>query len=355
MLPHLKYTKLSAIALSNSIKIPPNSAREILAQALGYETWDRYVDIANAREAEPLDKYLSPDIADHRTGLFAENLSVILGLRSSISEQIVKSISPFTGAEPKPYRVDVEQSEDENDINLNDLFELGGGNEAMLDLLHRMAEMNPELESLKEITDFGDFQNRMRLSHPMNPGSYYDALLNLTNWTLDDTLYEEDYTYLEASFHLVSSKDGVSYPVYLVSLTASPGDNNDDVFDEVKGHITNFKGRALLLFRHPCFKVFGEKTYAVIGSFYNGKTWTWTLLTSDDPEIQSEKIGPENYDLETPVLDSSMQVKEEQGFLSHIVYHLVVDGHVDHEKDKLKLPQEMLTSKGIGGWNSYIF
>lgn len=353
MLPPIKHTKLSAIALSNSIKIPPNTAREVLAQALEHETWDRYVNVANVREPELLDKHLSPDVANHRTGLFTENLSIILGLRISVAEQLVRSISPFTGAKPKAYRVDIVK--DEDSLNIKDLFELSGGNEGMLDALHRMADINPELESFKDITDIDDFQNKMRISHPMNPGSYYDALANLTNWELDDTYYEEDYTFLEASFHLLSQKDGVNYPVYLVSLTASPGDNNDKVFDGIKEHIANFKGRALLLFRHPCFKVINENTYAVIGSFYNGKAWSWTLLTGDDPEIQSENITPENYDLETPALDSSMQVPKEQGFSSHIVYQAVVNGRVDPETDRLELPKETMTTTGIGGWSLYIF
>jgi hypothetical protein len=355
MLPTIKLSKLSAIALSKSIKITPNSAREILAQALEHETWDRYVSIANVRETESLDEHLSPDIANHRTGVFAENLSAILGIRTSIAEQLAKSISPFTGAKPKAYRVDIEQYEDEDSINMQDLFELSGGDDGILDVLHRMADNNPELESLKDITDIGDFQNSMRISHPMNPGAHYDALANLTNWELEDAYYEEDYTYLEASFHLVSSKDGVTYPVYLVSLTACPGDNNDTLFDEIKEHIANYKGRALLLFRHPCFKEINENTYAVIGTFYNGKAWSWTLLTGDDPEIQSMNITPENYDLETPVLDSSMQVTKEQGCPSHIVYQSVVDGRVDPETERLELPKESMTTTGIGGWKSYIF
>lgn len=355
MLPPIKYTKLSAIALSNSIKILPNTAREILAQALEHETWDRYVNIANVREPELLDKHLSSDIANHRTGVFTENLSDILGLHTSVAEQLVNSISPFTGAKPKPYRVDIEQDEHEGGINIKDLYDSIGGDDGMLDALHRIADTNPELESLKDITDINEFQERMRISHPMNPGAYYDVLENLTNWQLDDTYYEEEYTYLEESFHLVSQKDDVSYPVYLVSLTASPGDNNDKIFAEIKDVIASYKGRALILFRHPCFKEIKDNTYAVIGAFYNGKAWSWTLLTDDDPEIQSDKITPENYDLETPVLDSSMKVPTEQGCPSHIVYQAVVNGHVDPETDRLVIPKDRMTTTGIGGWNSYIF
>lgn len=355
MLPTIKLSKLSAIALSKSIKVTPDSAREILAQALEHETWTRYVSIANVREPELLDEHLSPDIANHRTCVFAENLSEIIGVRTSVAEQLAKSISPFTGTRPKAYRVDIAQEENEDSINMQDLFELSGGDDGMLDTLHRLAEINPELESLKDIADIGEFQDRMRISHPMDPALYYDALANLTSWELDDTFYEEDYTYLEASFHLVSQNDSVSYPVYLVSLIASPGDNNDNLFAEVKEYVANYKGRSLILFRLPCFKVINGITYAVIGSFYNGKAWTWTLLTGDDPEIQSEKITPENYDLETPSLDSSMQVTEEQGFPSHIVYQSVVQGRVDPKTERLELPKESMTTTGIGGWNSYIF
>lgn len=355
MLPAIKLSKLSAVALSKSIKVTPNAAREILAQALEHETWTRYVSIANDREPELLDEHLSSDIANHRTYVFAENLSAIIGVRTSVAEQLAKSISPFTGTKPKAYRVDIEQEENEDSINMQDLFELSCADDAMLDALHRMADISPELESLKSITDIGEFQDRMRISHPMNPGSYYDALANLTDWELDDTYYEEEYAFLEESFHLVSQKDGVSYPVYLISLTASPGDNNDKLFDEIKEQIANYKGRALVLFRHPCFKEIKDSTYAVIGAFYNGKAWTWTLLTGDDPEIQSEKISPENYDLESPTLDSSMKVTTEQGFSSHIVYQSVVNGRVDPETDRLELPKETITTTGIGGWNSYIF
>ena len=356
MLPALKYAKLSAIALSNSLKLPPDIARGHLAQALEYETWHRYVELANTNTPEKYDFELSPDIANHRLGLFSANLFEMFDISKTAAASLAKAINPFSGLKPKPYRIDLKEFEGDHDgIDLGSMLEMAGGKDSMLDMLHSMADLNPELESLKDITNIDDFQKSMRISHPMNPGAYYDALTELTNWELDDSLYEEEYTYLESSFHLVSPEDGVNYPVYLVSLSSSPGDSGDELFDEIKDIIEGFGGRALVLFRLPVFKKLNDKTFVVVGTFFNGKEWAWTLLTETDPETQSKQILPENFDLESPVPNQDFSVKKDKGFEKHVIYQAVVSGKVDHEKGTVEMPKKISTLSGVGGWQSYMF
>lgn len=356
MLPNLKHAKLSANALSESLKIKPNAAREYLAQALEYETWDRYVEAINKNKPEEIDANLSPDIANHRLGLFAQNLEDIFDIHQVVASNLAATINPFSGGKPKPYRIDIEDDEDDSDsLNMHDLFEMGGGEEGMLDFIHKMAEDVPELESLKHITDVKDFQNKLRISHPIEPADYYNALANVTTWNIDDTFYEEDYSYLDASFHLVSPFDDVSYPVYLVSLCASPGDTNDKVFEQIKEVIGNYKGRGLILFKGPIFKKLNDDTFVVIGTFFNGKSWSWTLLTDDDPETQSKEILADNYDLESPIPNSKFSVKERDNFPNHVVYQFIAQGGGDQTTDTIKIPNEFVTVGGVGGWSSMLF
>jgi hypothetical protein len=354
MNPSLNNATLSALALSHSLKIPEDQSRELLAQALEHETWARFADLSNKNQVEKLDSELSPDIANDRLGRFANSLSELFELHPTTAKELARAINPFSINKPKPYRVEI-KSEGGDSLNLKDLMDMAGGNEGMLDMIHKLAETSPELAKLKNITNLGDFQNSMRNSHPISPRDYYDALKNLTNWQLDDTFYEEEYTYLDESFHLVSPKDGTSYPVYLISLSAAPGDSNDDVFEEIKVEIAKYGSRALLLFRHPIHKDIKGSTFAVIGKFFDRNEWSWTLLTEVDPETQASIISFENFDLESPVLDSSMASSIQQGMPSHVAYQAIVSGHVDYEKGRLKMPKDIVTTTGVGGWCSYIF
>lgn len=356
MLPTLKNAKLCVKALSSSLKIPESSARQFLAQALEYETWDGFVSQFNNKSPELLDSMLSPDLANHRLGLFSENLMNIFDLHSSTADDLAKAINPFSENKPKAYRIDkIERDIDDKSINLKDMFDMAGGDDGMLEFLHQMGDSDPELEFLKEFDDVGDFQDRMRISHPLNPGSYYDCLENITSWLLDDSCYEEEYEYLSESFHLVSPYDGVSYPVYLVSLTATPGDSNDEMFASIKNEISGYSGRSLILFRHPIHKELNGTVFSVIGCFYNGVDWSWTLLTSDDPETQSKKITPDNFDLESPVPTKSFGVTDYEGVRADIVYQSVVSGRVDAESQQIKLPSDVMTIGGTGGWQGYMF
>jgi hypothetical protein len=354
MNPSLKNATLSALALSHSLKIPEDQSRELLAQALQHETWARYAELSYKHPVEKLDSELSADIANDRLRRFAKNLSELFELHHSTANELARAINPFSINKPKPYRIEI-KPESKDSLNLKDMMDMAGGNEGMLDMIHKLAETSPELANLKNITNIDDFQNSMRISHPMCPGDYYDALKNLTSWELDDTFYEEEYTYLDQSFHLVSTKDGTSYPVYLISLSAAPGDSNDDVFEEIKGEIAKYGSRALLLFRHPVHKEIKGTTFAVIGTFFDKKAWSWTLLTGIDPETQASTISFKNFDLESPVLDSSMASPTQQGMPSHVAYQAIVSGHVDYAEGRLKMPKDVVTTTGVGGWCSYIF
>jgi hypothetical protein len=360
MLPQIKKARLSALALSASLKIKEDASREFFAQAIEHETWAGFIALANKKQSsEALDNELSPDIANNRLGQFANNLSMILELHHTTAKTLAAAINPFSQKKPKPYRIDTRidkhASDDKDSLNVFEMMDSAGGEEAMLAMLHEIGNKNPELAKLKDITDFNDFANRMRISHPMEPGVYYDCIDNLTNWELNDTFYEEEYSYLKESFHLVSSFDGVSYPVYLVSLTAVPGDSGDEIFDEIKQIIGKKGERALLLFRHPSYKELNGTTFAVIGAFYDKKRWCWTLLAKDDPETQAKRITPENFDLESPVLDSNLGVFKSQGVSAHIIYQGFVCGHLDPETGTLKLPKKCITTTGVSGWCSSIY
>jgi len=355
MVPILKYAKLSSVALSASLKIDKGKSRQYIAQALGYETWGSYVKKANSCPPDLTDDSLSPDIANHRLGVFTQNLMDVLQLDEQRTSELAKSISPFTGIKPKAYRVDVSSNDDKDSINLSPLFDSAGGKDGMLDFIHQMAESHPELAMLKDIDNSDDFMNRMRISTPMDPAVFYDFLQNFMPWELDDSMYEEEYTYLEESFHIESSIDGVSYPVFIVSLCGVPGDSNDSLMDEIKDIIGSYGGRALVLFRMPAFKEIKGVTYAVIGSFFNGKDWSWTLLVDEDPEIQAKSVLASNFDLESPVLGKRYEVMDIDGCPGHIVYQSFVNGGLDTETGKLSIPNKASSVAGIGGWESYIF
>jgi len=353
MLPPLKFAKLSAVALSDSLKISKHLGRQYITQALEFETWDRYVSKSASQPPDEFDDKLSPDIANNRLGAFTENLANIIGLNEMISSELAKSITPFSGRKPKAYRVDKDMLiKDDESIDLHEMMEMAGGKEGMRDFLNSIAESDPSLAHFKDM-DIDDFENRMRISHPMNPGCFYDFLENFTDWELDDTFYEEDYEYLEASFHLVSSFDGVSYPVYLLSCSGVPGDSNDSLFENIKCNLA-VGGRALILFRLPIYKELNGVTYAVIGTFYNGSNWSWTLLMEDDPEAQSKVITAKNFDLESPIPDKKYGVMDIQGIEGHIIYQHFISGACDYTTGKMQMPKKAVVVSGVGGWANNI-
>lgn len=355
MLPPLERAKLSACALASSIKIEEGIAHEILAQTFGYETWQHYASSATLRAPDKLDSELNPDIANHRLELFTEQLMTMLDNYSHAIRSLAKAISPYSIDYPRPHRVELLNKELQDDeFSLKGLLESVGGDDGMLAFIHRMADENPELADLKRFDSFSDFEDALRSSAPVDPACYLDALDNLTEWDIDEALFEECHQPLEPSVYLVSSLDGVSYPVYITSLMVVPGDSNDKLFDSLRQDIEDQSSRALLLFKTCSFKEIEGLTYVVIGTFYDGKSWSWTLLTDDDPETQAHSISPDNFDLESPVLGSNYKMRENQGAPESIVYHAIVSGKID-DSGKLKIPKEQMTVKGFGGWCQFVF
>ena len=195
----------------------------------------------------------------------------------------------------------------------------------------------------------------MRISHPVDPSGYYNALENFTKWSLDDTLYESEYSYLEESFHVES--EGSSYPVYIFSLACCPGDTGDDLFEEIKERIASKGSRALTLFKAPVWKVINGVRYSVLGSFFDGNAWSWTLLNDMSPEKQAELIGPDNIDLETPVLGEEFGEKleaVEKGVPKVVLFQAITINMQDEKTGKLDLPDKIASVTSTGGWVTYL-
>lgn len=355
MIPNLKFATLSAKALSDSLKIGLKSAKNIFANAIEYESWDSYIKDEMIKPHDLYDKDIGADLSENRLHIFANSISKSLGISIQSSLELSKSINPFSGEDPRPYRIEITE-DSEGYIDLHKLMETVGGKDAMLQTLHSMAESNPELAMLKDISSFDEFEDKMRVSLPVYPECFYNFIEDMTDWEIDDSHYNDEYIYLEESFHLISQVDGVSYPVFLTSLTAIPGDANDNMASGIKETIQELNGRALVLFRTPVFKKFHDDTYTVIGLFYNGKSWTWTLLTELDPESQSKLISEDNFDLESPILDRSFRECSYKEIPGHLVYQAIVNDFVDEECTRLELPnpENIQTVIGTGGWKSLI-
>jgi hypothetical protein len=354
MLPPIARAKLSAEALSLSIKIPASQSHEFIAQTLGYETWSHFVSRATLSQPDKMDAELSPDIAHHRLAVFADRLTQVLQIDSHAIDQLAKSINPYANTEPKPYRIEAKDAFEDGDLNFHDMFEAVGGEDGMLQFIHQLANEHPELSRFKEFDTYDQVQESLRLSAPIEPSLFYDALANLTDWEMEESSFEYDYEFLAPSFYLVSAFDHAEYPVFLISLVATPGDTQDKAFEKIKSDIGKHKSRALVLFKTGIFKEIDGVTYFVIGTFFDSKNWTWTLLTDLDPEQQSKTILPQNYDLESPPLVKELEVGKSQGIPRNIVYHAFVTGQINTENGSLTLSEENMTIQGVGGWTQMV-
>ncbi|MCZ2801982.1 MULTISPECIES: hypothetical protein [Vibrio] len=379
ILPTPKMARLSAISLSKSIKIPETDARQVIALLFNFNSWNNLIKglPATQPQVEPT--------ALHSTHQFmAEKLSEMVGVDNGPAiYELIKSISPF-GKKPKAYRVDIEamQNDDNTILDFNEMREMAGMmgegdfEENMMSFLSDMMGRSddPAAQRLSEElknTSLNDFQNRMRISHPIDPLTYANIFEGVLEWDMppfegddirdDNVLGEPCFTWLD--------QHEEEHPVFVNSLVVSPGDSKDKMFFTVldmisEGYDEEFE-KPILLFGNPVFKTIDEKRFSVIGVWNNGDGWRWLFLSKLKPWEQLSAFPDSLIDGLQNSLDDPAPPAELAEFTvndkypASLVYHTIAKPTEEPKFNEGGVGasftiEERYIVGGVTGWQSYM-
>lgn len=377
VLPTHKKARLSATSLSKSLNIDDKEARRLLAELFNFKSWDAFINALPTQEPQ-----VAPTALNSTHQFMAEKLSDILQVdQYDAILALMKSISPFSN-KPKAYRVDLEAIRDRNDdaIDFGQLREMvglmgeGTADENMMASLKQILSMSgdPELKELQEHlegTTFDDFQNRMRISHPIDPWTYVNLLDGFLEWNLKE--YTEDdipdkVEFGEPSFYWLDENDE-EHPVFANSIVVSPGDSKDEMFlsvlDAISDGFDEYFEKPILLLGNPVFKTFNNKRYSVIGVWNSGKSWRWLFLSKLKPWEQLQAYPESTIDglensLDTPPPPESLaEFTVEDRFPASLVYHSILKPTKEPEFGEdggTFAIEERYEMKGVTGWSSYV-
>lgn len=349
-----KLLRLSIDALANSLKIDKKVAQFHFAKSVGNQPWagvQSGVERGNHTLCQLNNSDVRETMLTQMAYYFAEEFNIPIG----ISMELITSIEPFSGGKPKSYRIDKDVMNDgEGKINMSALFEGMGGDEGMFEAMKQMFSGSPELmELLEECGDAETFQNRMRISMPLDPSRYYNALAALTDWDLNDEQYDEEYEPFSPSFHIDIESMGKTVPVYLFSHVATPGDSMDKLNDDVMEDVSNSVNSAIVLFKHPQTKTMGDKDFCTIGMQMHDGKWSHLLLCEATLEEQHNDLRIEgNFDLESPVPAEKYSVTEKYDHPSDFLYFVFMVS--EGEGGLLELPHKPSVITSAGGWRQFI-
>lgn len=116
--------------------------------------------------------------------------------------------------------------------------------------------------------------DRLRISAPVSYGAWADMLEGLLNWELHD--YNEAAEYLQP-FACVSYA-GKTIPLFATSLGYSPGDDEDDMAEEIFEQIEERTEDAVLLFKAPLIKKIRGRCFSYFGRLLWDGAWHDVLL-----------------------------------------------------------------------------
>lgn len=278
-----KKARLWVEACAASLDVEKAVAAAMYANICGFGSWNSIVQIIGTQQPSPLDETLNSEQLSERRSGYIEILVSVFDMNPSYASYLVSHLSPTSGKHPKKIAFNAQSmhgSEDDAGIPL-----IPPGMESMMEegmeaFLAMMKENHPEFADF----DTTNFAERLRISKPLNPGLYYDFCKNL-GWDLDESSYEEDYVFGEASFSINSPKGKVL--VYANSIVQTPYDTEDEMANHVRTTVVedayDFSDdpRLILFWGQPMTKKVKDLSFTCLGSIYVNGSWSDMLLNTE--------------------------------------------------------------------------
>ncbi len=278
-----KLARLWVDACGKSLGIERAEAAAMYANLCGFRTWEAVTSaIGNRQPSIPDEQLEVPDLMARRENYIAVMVDVF-ALNPSMAIHLAANLSPSSAKLPKAISVDRSTVHSPPEKDGFSLYAPGFDDPRVADaMLKDFLKDAPGLEgiNLDNITD------RLRISHPIEPGLFWDFFYD-QGFDLNEETFNEEYEYGYPSFFMPCSSEiseNEEVPVFLTSLTYTPLDHRDQMADQVRQvmlesaeEITG-SDTLLLCWGHFQQKKIGEKRFTYIGQIHHKGNWYDLLI-----------------------------------------------------------------------------
>lgn len=280
-----KLARLWVDACGKSLGIERAEAAAMYANMCGFRTWDAVTKAIGSRQPSVPDEQLEvPELMARRDSYVATMVDVF-ALNPSMAIHLAANLSPSSAKVPRAISIDrstLHSPSEEDELNL---FMPGLDDPRVADAL--IKDLLGDAPGLEDI-NLENFAERLRISHPVEPGVYWDFYSDI-GFDLNEETYVEDYEYGAPSFFMPCSPEISEIemvPVFLTSLAYTPLDHHDKMADEVRrvmlesAEAITGADTLLLCWGHMQQKEIGGKQFTYAGQIHHKGAWHDLLLNS---------------------------------------------------------------------------
>lgn len=278
-----KLARLWVDACGKSLGIDRAEAAALYANLCGFRTWDAVTSAIGSRHPSVPDEQLEvPDLMARRDSYIAVMVDVF-ALNPSMAIHLAANLSPSSGKVPKAISIDRSTLHSPSEKDGLGIYVPGFDDTRVTDaMLKDLLAGAPGLEGM----NMDNITDRLRISHPVQPGVFWNFYSDMGFDLIEDT-YVEDYAYGAPSFFMPCSpeiSESGEVPVFLTSLAYTPLDHLDLMANEVRrvmleSAIANTGADTLLLcWGHLQHKEIGGKRFTYAGQIHHKGTWHDLLL-----------------------------------------------------------------------------
>ncbi|MBF6042980.1 hypothetical protein H8F22_29275 [Pseudomonas sp. P154a] len=278
-----KLARLWVEVCGKSLGIERAEAAAMYANLCGFRTWDAVTSaIGNKQPSVPDEQLEVPELMARRDSYIAVMVDVF-AINPSMAVHLAANLSPSSGKMPKTISINRSTLHSPPEDEGLSLYVPGFDDPRVANaMLKDLLGGAPGLEgcNLDNLTD------RLRISHPVEPGDFWDFYSDQGFDLIEDT-FVEDYEYGGPSFFMPCSpeiSDSEKVPVFLTSLAYTPLDHHDQMADEVRrvmlesAKAITGADTLLLCWGHLQQKEIGGKRFTYAGQIHHEGTWRDLLL-----------------------------------------------------------------------------
>ena len=278
-----KLSRLWVEACGKSLGIERAEAAAMYANMCGFRTWDAVTNaIGNRLPSVPDEQLEVPELMARRDS-YIEVMVDVFAVNPSMAIHLAANLSPSSAKVPKAISIDRSTLHSPPEEDGLSLYMPGFDDPRVADaMLKDLLAGAPGLEGI----NLNNRTERLRISHTVEPGIFWDFYSDL-GLDLNEDTYVEDYEYGAPSFFMPCSpeiSESEEVPVFLTSLTYTPLDHHDRMADEVRRVMLEstieFTGAdtLLLCWGHLQQKEIGGKRFTNAGQIHHKGTWRDLLL-----------------------------------------------------------------------------
>jgi len=278
-----KQARLWVEACGKSLGIDRAEAAAMYANMCGFRTWDAVTNAIGSRQPSAPDEQLEVAELMARRESYIAVMVDVFALNPSMAIHLAANLSPSSGKVPKAISIDRSTVHSPSEDDGLSLYMPGFDDPRVTDaMLKDLLSGMPGLEGI----DLENLTDRMRISHPVEPGVFWDYYSDM-GFDLSEDTYLDEYEYGNPSFFMPCSpeiSELEEVPVFLTSLAYTPLDHRDQMADEVRRVMLESaleltgEDTLLLCWGQLQLKEIGGKRFTYAGQIHHKGAWHDLLL-----------------------------------------------------------------------------